>query len=53
MIDTTPPTIIYFIIVAWGVATTIIGLYLSWKNNERYNKKIVQLLEEIKDGTAR
>ena len=43
-------SIIYFILLLWGVCTTIYGLYLSRKNNEIYNKKMIELLEEIKDG---
>lgn len=42
--------IAYIIIIVWGVGTTIYGLYLSRRNNEKYNKKIIELLEEIKEN---
>ena len=47
--------VMYTLILLWGVGTTTYGLYLSRKNNEEYNKKIVVWLERIynevkKDG---
>jgi len=43
-------TIIYFIIFFWTIGTTIYSLWLARRNNETYNKKIIKLLEDIKDG---
>jgi|24BtaG_2_1085350.scaffolds.fasta_scaffold00312_4 hypothetical protein len=45
-------TIAYLLILAWGIGTTIYGLYLSRKNNEIYNKKIIGLLESINNNTG-
>ena len=39
--------IAYFAILLWGICTTVYGLYLSRRNNELYNKKILQELEDI------
>lgn len=34
-------------IMLWAIITTFYGLYLSWKNNQIYNKQIVELLERL------
>ena len=40
-------TIVYIIILIWGIGTTIYGLYLSRRNNEVYNQRILGELERI------
>jgi len=41
---------VYIALLLWGVITTIYGLWLSRRNNELYNKRIIELLEDIKNG---
>ena len=38
---------IYFAIFLWTFGTTAYMLWLSWKNTQQYNRKQVDLLEEI------
>lgn len=47
----------YVIVLVWGIGTTLLGLWLSWKNNFKYNADILRELnninmnlEEIKHG---
>jgi len=46
----TAEIIIYGVMLIWAIATTIYGLWLSKRNNDFYNKRIVELLEDIKNG---
>lgn len=44
-------TIIYIIVLCWGIITTCYGLWLSRQNNLKYNKRIVEMLEKIEQNT--
>lgn len=49
MIDqATIQLIVYVIILIWGMGTTVYSIWLSRRNNEFYNKRIIKLLSEIK-----
>jgi len=39
--------IITFLILLWGIGTTVAGLYLSYHNNFKQNTKVINLLEKI------
>lgn len=49
---TTGSALIALGVLAWSIFISVAGIWLSWINNEKYNKKIVSLLEEIREGVS-
>lgn len=44
---------LYLLVFLWGVGSTLLGIWLSWQNNFKYNTQIIELLEQIKNNTER